>query len=144
MLMIIAVGIWIEVTWRRDNEQNLLATTWQYSWSLESCFVAVDGICCRQMLVTWYSRGTETVVIVLLAIQLFPTHFEMFLPPIFYDVSSNPVGHDLLTYNLKEVLKMCTTSSPVSCSFDLFSCNRPIVHTRCYWLAIATSNQFLL
>jgi len=27
--MTIAVGIWIEVTWRRDNEQNLLAPTWQ-------------------------------------------------------------------------------------------------------------------
>jgi len=33
----------------RDNAWNVFATTRQNSRSLECCFVAVDGICCRRM-----------------------------------------------------------------------------------------------
>jgi len=46
----LAVDIWIEVKWRRDNAWICLGQC-DNSWSLERCLVAVHGIYCREMLV---------------------------------------------------------------------------------------------
>ena len=62
--MTMDVDIWIEATWQRDSEWNLVATRDSYCcWRLERCFVAVE-IRCRWVLVggtaevqsTWFSH----------------------------------------------------------------------------------------